>query len=97
MSEKDHRHILKTHIMTERTTLLKETNNEYVFEVDKRANKHQIRQAVQQAFKVEVDSVRTMIVAGKPRRVRQDIGKTPTWKKAIVRLKKDQVITIFEG
>ncbi|MBD3404184.1 50S ribosomal protein L23 [candidate division GN15 bacterium] len=94
---KDLRGILKTHITTERTTLLREANNEYVFEVKKTANKHQIKQAVEQAFKVQVDSVRTVNVPGKPRRMGRFEGKTPTWKKAIVRLKKDQVITIFEN
>lgn len=93
----DLRHILKTNITTERTALLRERNNEYVFEVDRRATKFQIKQAVEQAFKVKVDSVRTTIVAGKPRRVGRFEGKTSTWKKAFVRLKKDEVITIFEG
>lgn len=93
----DLRHILKTNITTERTALLRERNNEYVFEVDRRASKYQIKEAVEQAFKVKVDSVRTTIVAGKPRRVGRFEGKTATWKKAFVRLKKNEVITIFEG
>jgi large subunit ribosomal protein L23 len=94
---KDMRGILKTNITTERTALLREQNNEYVFEVDRRATKHQIKQAVEQAFKVKVDGVRTMVAAGKPRRVGRFEGKTSTWKKAFVRLKKNEVITIFEG
>lgn len=94
---RDARDILKTHITTERTTLLREKNNEYVFEVEKKATKHQIRTAVEKAFKVKVDSVRTIIVPGKPRRMGRFEGKTAAWKKAIVRLKKDQVISIFEN
>jgi large subunit ribosomal protein L23 len=94
---RDSRDILKTHITTERTTLLREKNNEYVFEVEKKASKHQIRTAVEKAFKVKVDSVRTIIVPGKPRRMGRFEGKTAAWKKAIVRLKKDQVISIFEN
>ncbi|MCB2202064.1 50S ribosomal protein L23 [bacterium] len=94
---RDSRDILKTHITTERTTLLREKNNEYVFEVEKKATKHQIRTAVEKAFKVKVDSVRTIIVPGKPRRMGRFEGKTAAWKKAIVRLKKDQVISIFEN
>lgn len=94
---RDSRDILKTHITTERTTLLRERNNEYVFEVEKKATKHQIRTAVEKAFKVKVDSVRTIIVPGKPRRMGRFEGKTAAWKKAIVRLKKDQVISIFEN
>lgn len=94
---KDMRTILKTNITTERTAQLREQNNEYVFEVDRRATKHQIKQAVEQAFKVKVEGVRTMVAAGKPRRVGRFEGKTSTWKKAFVRLKKNEVITIFEG
>lgn len=94
---RDMRTILKSNITTERTALLREQNNEYVFEVDRRATKHQIKQAVEQAFKVKVDDVRTMVAAGKPRRVGRFEGKTSTWKKAFVRLKKNEVITIFEG
>lgn len=91
------RQIIKAHIQTERTTLLKEKNNEYVFEVDKKANKYVIKTAIEQAFKVKVDDVRTVIVPGKIRRMGRNEGKTPTWKKAIVRLKKGQAIAIFEN
>ncbi len=93
----DAQSIIKSHIATERTTKLREQNNEYVFEVDRRANKHVIKMAVEQAFRVKVDSVRTIIMPGKVRRMGRYEGKTPTWKKAIVRLKKDQVITIFDN
>lgn len=93
----DARRIIKLHIQTERTTILREANNEYVFEVDKKANKHVIKQAVEQAFKVKVDDVRTMIMPGKIRRMGRFEGKTPTWKKAIVRLKKGESITMFEN
>ncbi|MGD8921924.1 MAG: 50S ribosomal protein L23 [Candidatus Zixiibacteriota bacterium] len=93
----DAQSIIKSHIATERTTRLREQNNEYVFEVDRRANKHVIKMAVEKAFRVKVDSVRTIIMPGKVRRMGRYEGKTPTWKKAIVRLKKDQVITIFDN
>jgi len=93
----DHRHILKTHIATERSTSLRDKNNEYVFEVDKAANKYQIKEAVETAFKVTVESVNTMVVAGKTRRMGRNEGKTPVWKKAVVRLKKGDAITIFEN
>jgi large subunit ribosomal protein L23 len=93
----DARHILKTHLATERTTSLREANNEYVFEVDKKANKYHIRQAVEEAFKVKVESVNTMIVPGKKRRIRREEGKTSTWKKAVVRLKKGESITAFDN
>ncbi len=93
----DHRRILQTHIATERTTILREQNNEYVFEVDRAANKYQIKEAVESAFKVKVQSVNTMIVASKTRRMGRNQGKTPIWKKAVVRLKKGESITIFEN
>ncbi len=93
----DHRHIIKTHIATERTTILREKNNEYVFEVDKVSNKYQIKDAVEAAFGVKVDRVHTMIVAGKTRRMGRNVGKTPVWKKAVVRLKKGESIAIFDN
>lgn len=93
----DNRMILKSHRQTERTMRLREKNNEYVFEVDKKADKYTIRNAVEDAFKVKVASVRTMIMPGKTRRLRREVGKTSTWKKAIVRLKKGEVISMFEN
>lgn len=93
----DLRNIIKEHIATERTTRLRDSNNEYVFKVAKTSNKHQIREAVESAFKVRVDSVRTQTVAGKPRRMGRFEGKTATWKKAIVRLKPGEHIAIFEN
>jgi large subunit ribosomal protein L23 len=93
----DPRHIIKSHITTERTTLMKQKNNEYVFEVDKRANKYQIKTAIEKTFKVKVDSVRTAMVPGKLRRMGRFEGKSGTWKKAVVRLKTAQAISIFEN
>ncbi|MEA3296518.1 MAG: 50S ribosomal protein L23 [candidate division Zixibacteria bacterium] len=93
----DLRHIIKSHVATERTTILREKNNEYVFVVDKHSNKYQIREAIQNAFKVNVDSIRTMIVAGKPRRQGRSEGKTPVSKKAIVRLKTGESISVFDN
>ncbi|MFQ5498261.1 MAG: 50S ribosomal protein L23 [Candidatus Zixiibacteriota bacterium] len=93
----DHRHIIDLHINTERTTRMKQENNEYVFRVAKGANKYVIKEAVEQAFKVKVAAVRTMIVPGKERRMGRNVGKTSTWKKAVVRLKKGEVITMFEN
>ena len=92
-----HHQIIKSHIVTERTTALKTTLSEYVFEVDKRANKHAIKEAVERVFNVKVDEVRTMIVAGKIKRQGRNEGKSSTWKKAIVRLKEKQVIGMFEN
>ena len=76
---------------------MKESNNEYVFEVDRRATKHTIRNAVELAFGVKVEKVRTSIVPAKPRRMGRYEGRKPSWKKAIVKLKKDQSIAVFEN
>jgi len=94
---RDPRQIIKLHKNTERSTLLRQLNNEYVFEVDKKANKHVIKQAVESLFKVKVETVRTMVMPGKTRRMGQNEGKTPTRKKAIVRLKKGEIISMFEN
>ncbi len=93
----DSRDLIQSNIATERTTALRADNNEYIFRVDKKANKNSIKQAVEQAFKVKVADVRTMVVPGKRRRLgRHPEGKTSSWKKAFVRLKKGEVISIFE-
>lgn len=93
----DIRSIIKSHVTTERTTELRSKTGEYVFEVDKKANKHAIKLAIEKAFNVKVTEVRTAIVPGKVKRMGRFEGKSPTWKKAIVRLKKDQVISAFEN
>ena len=93
----DLRRILKTHIVTERSSQLKASNNEYVFEVEKSANKHVIKDAVEKVFNVKVETVRTMVMPGKTKRQGRYEGKTATWKKAVVRLKENQVIGMFEN
>jgi large subunit ribosomal protein L23 len=65
-----------------------------VFEVDKRANKTEIRKAIEQAYKVKVKDVNTMIMSGKWRRVRFKPGKTPDWKKAIITLRQGDKIDV---
>ena len=89
--------ILVRHIVTERSTALKAANSDYVFEVTKSANKLKIKEAVEKAFNVKVDHVRTMVVAGKAKTLGRYQGRTPSWKKAIVRLKDKQTISMFEN
>jgi large subunit ribosomal protein L23 len=72
-------------------------HNKYTFEVQKDANKIQIRQAVEQVFKVKVLSVHTINVSSKPKRRGALVGKTRSWKKAIVALSEGQRIEFFEG
>jgi large subunit ribosomal protein L23 len=80
--------IIDTVRMSEKAALLQENENTYTFKVDRRANKIEIKNAVEKFFKVKVLDVRTANYAGKAkRRRRADAGRTSAWKKAIVRLK----------
>ncbi len=94
---KDPRHVLKLHMITEKTTQMKEAANCYVFKVDRRANKAEVKEAIEKAFGVRVSSVRTMTIPGKPKRLGRFEGRTPAWKKAIVTLKEGEQITQFEN
>jgi len=89
--------VLKRPLVTEKTNALRDTKNDYAFEVATNANKVEIRQAVETLFGVKVKSVRTAIVRGKYRRTRQGLGQRPNWKKAIVTLNEGQAIELFEG
>ena len=84
-------------MLTEKGNLLRETQNQFFFEVDRRANKIQIKQAVEQLFNVKVTDVRTLIVRGHMRRMGRGYAKTKNWKKAIVSLKDGDTIEFFEG
>jgi len=88
--------ILRKPIITEKSTEMQE-GGRYTFEVAPRANKYQIRHAVEEAFDVSVIRVNTMTVRGKTRRYGPRIASRPAWKKAIVTLKAGDTITIFEG
>ncbi len=87
--------ILKRPLITERITMLGDANNVVGFEVLKKANKYQIRDAIEQLYDVKVSKVRTMIVPGKLKRRGRDTGKRPNWKKALVTLKQGDVIDFF--
>ena len=71
--------------------------NQFVFEVDPKANKIQIKESVEKAFKVEVVKVRTMNVEGKKKRLGRHQGRKSNWKKALITLKEGQTIEYFEG
>ncbi len=88
--------ILRRPVVTEKSTVL-QAQGKYAFEVAREANKPQIKQAVEKAFKVEVTAVNVMTVPGKRRRLgRRQLPAHP-WKKAIVTLKKGDKIELFEG
>ena len=84
-------------LLTEKMTNLSETANQYAFEVDRTANKIDIMRAVEQRFDVTVESVRTMVVRGKKRRMGRFEGKRAWWKKAIVSLKEGDTIDYLSG
>jgi large subunit ribosomal protein L23 len=87
--------IIKTVRVTEKGTAQTERFNQYTVVADRRANKIQIRQAVQELFKVKVVDVRTLNVRGKSRRQRTtQAGKAPNWKKAIITLKDGDKISL---
>lgn len=89
--------IIKRPLITEKSTLAREESSKYLFEVDRRANKIEIGQAVEKLFKVKVLEVRVMNVQGKSKRVGKHVGRTQDWKKAIVKLVPGNKIEIFEG
>ncbi len=88
--------ILRRPVVTEKSTLLQE-KGKYVFEVDDRANKIQVRRAVEDAFDVKVTGVNIMRVRGKSKRFGPRESVRRSWKKAIVTLAQGETITIFEG
>ena len=88
--------VLLRPIITEKTTVLTGADK-YVFEVDLRANKNQIKEAVQVAFNVRVAEVNTMVMKGKPKRFGRKVTNRPDWKKAIVTLVSGDKIELFEG
>jgi large subunit ribosomal protein L23 len=93
----DPRDLIKRPIITERTSELME-ENKYVFEVDRRVNKTEIRQAVEKLFGVKVAQVYTMITPAKKKRVGKHSGYTQERKKAIVKLTADsKSIDLFEA
>ena len=82
-------------LVTEKSTHQQATRNAYAFQVHPDANKHQIKDAVEQLYNVKVADVRTMNRKGKPRRSRFKITKTSAWKRAVVVLKEDSRIDLF--
>lgn len=85
--------IIKAMLRTEKSSLY-EPNRQYLFLVQKSANKIQVKRAVEEIYKVKVQGVNTFVMHGKMKRVRQQFGKQPDYKKAVVTLKEGQKIEI---
>lgn len=90
------RDIIQAPIITEKSMALKEQYNKYTFKVAKKANKIQIKQAIEEIFKVKVINVATINVLPKRKRVGQYVGYTSAYKKAICQLAEGQKIDAFE-
>ncbi|MFO7496593.1 MAG: 50S ribosomal protein L23 [Desulfobacterales bacterium] len=89
--------IVKRPLDTEKTNFQKETHNQFSFEVDRRANRIEISNAVETLFNVKVAQVRTLQVKGKRKQRGRIMGKRKDWKKAIVKLMPGERIDFFEG
>lgn len=89
--------IIRRPIITEKTTIQKETANQITFEVAQQANRVEIKKAIEKLFDVRVASVRTAHVKGKRKQRGRIIGRRRDWKKAIVRLMPGERIDFFEG
>jgi large subunit ribosomal protein L23 len=92
---KDPHQIIQELVVTEKGTRLTETDNQYLFKVDRRANKIDIKRAVETLFQVKVARVNTMNRPGKKKRERtMHFGRTASWKRAVVTLREGQSIDV---
>jgi len=89
--------IIKKPCLTEKGTTLQEMNNQVVMKVDPRANKIEIKAAVEKLFNVKVSKVRTLNMTGKQKRMGRHVGRTSDWKKAVVTLVEGHSIDFLEG
>lgn len=89
--------IIKRPLDTEKLDRMRDRENKFAFEIHLKANKTEVKQAIEQLFKVKVLEVKTSIVRGKFRRLGRSEGQRPNWKKAIVTLKEGDAIQLFEG
>jgi large subunit ribosomal protein L23 len=89
--------VIKRPMVTEKTSIQKEKDNQVTFEVDRKANRIEIRRAVEEIFNVHVAGVRTLHVRGKFKQRGRILGKRRDWKKAVVTLLPGERIDFFEG
>ena len=87
--------VIKAPLISEKSTFLANAKNAYTFEVNRKADKTQIKHAIEKLYNVKVVEVRTVNVPGKPRRTRSGEKTTAAWKKAIVELHPDNKIDLF--
>lgn len=97
MKLRDPRKIIIRPVVTEKTTIMREKENIFAFQVHRSASKDDIRKSVEKLFNVDVIDVRVINLPGKPRRRGRYVGKTSAEKRALVKVAKGQTIPIFEG
>jgi len=97
MSDLDLYRIIRRPLITEKSTRQKDNHNQVTFEAEKKANKIEIKNAIEKLFKVKVMKVNTVNVTGKVKRLGRHSGKRRDWKKAVVTLKEGDHIDFFEG
>jgi large subunit ribosomal protein L23 len=84
-------------LLTEKSSIVTENTNRYVFKVQPRASKFQIKDAVEKMFDVKVVNVRTSVTAGKVKRAGKALSKSASWKKAYVKIADGQKLELFKG
>lgn len=89
--------VIRKPLVTEKSTIARDEENKYLFEVDRRATKIDIRNAVEKIFKVHVVNVRTMNMTGKKKRIGRIAGRRRNWKKAVITLTPGSSIEVHEG
>ena len=89
--------VIRKPLVTEKSTIARDEENKYLFEVDQRATKIDIRNAVEKIFKVHVVNVHTMNMAGKKKRIGRIAGRRRNWKKAVITLTPGSSIEVYEG
>ena len=89
--------ILIKPLLTEKSSIETENTNRYVFKVQPKANKYQIKDAVERMFDVKVINVKTAVLPGKVKRAGRSIKKSSSWKKAYVKIQDGQKIELFKG
>jgi large subunit ribosomal protein L23 len=90
-------YVIKRPLVTEKNSVLAE-QGVYAFEVEKKATKAEIKQAVEKFFRVKVASVNTAMCRGRSKRTQKyGVVRPESWKKAMVRLRKGEKISLFEG
>ncbi len=89
--------VIKKPLVTEKSTIARDEDNKYFFEVDRDATKIDIRNAIEKIFKVKVMNIHTANVTGKKKRMGRIVGRRRNWKKAVVTVAPDNAIEVFEG